>query len=148
MLFISSLAFSAALLFVLSCTSSIPLSRNFRVSFFLSRCLIFKVRCHRFSHGWKHIIALSKLIVNRNFSTFWNFFLTFSFVSRCLADSFDIISQSKPIVNTYFQFFLQFFSTFLLRPHILWSSCFHPQFLLFLYIGKYIFRYPFNNINK
>ena len=112
MLFISSLAFSAALLFVLSCTSSIPLSRNFRVSFFLSRCLIFKVRCHRFSHGWKHIIALSKFIVNRNFSTFWNFFLTFSFVSRCLADSFDIISQSKPIVNTYFQFFCNFFQLF------------------------------------
>ena len=109
MLFISSLAFSAALLFVLSSTSSIPLSRNFRVSFFLSRCLIFKVRCHRFSHGWKHIIALSKLIVNRNFSTFWNFFLTFSFVSRCLADSFDIIPPVFAFVKCFFRIFSFFF---------------------------------------
>ena len=147
MLFISSLAFSAALLFVLSSTSSIPLSRNFRVSFFLSRCLIFKVRCHRFSHGWKHIIALSKLIVNRNFQLFEISFDVFVCVPlSCGQLWYNITEQAH--CQHLFSIFFTFFSTFLLCPHILWSSCFHPQFLLFWYIGKYIFRYLFNNINK
>lgn len=116
------------LYFCFSSPVSLDTFRNFRVSFFLSRCLIFKVRATEDFRVEAHYSTF-KTHCQEEFFVFSNSFLTFVFVTRCLSDSFDIISQRKPVVNTYFRFFCNFFQLFYSPCTSCGQAVFCAQFL-------------------